>query len=262
MSDIGGHLRQLRIRMGLTQNQLANALGLSGNSLISRVESGRVKPTSTLLNGMASFFDQDLEALSAMTSSGDDVQELLHAELSAMARESTRARTRLVETVDALVTDFDIHQQTLSNFLVASKLNLVWSLPRKLKRERQADTVWVLSPRLESEANIPSVRAAVASNLASGSVYRYLIPAQENVLAEARVLCHENAGGNLEVRTTDPNIFLFTIETVIYDPGTPTRMGLMVAPTRRPEFDIVLGANSASQFELSFESLWDTAQPI
>jgi len=261
MSDIGNHIRNLRGREGLTQTQLGLALGLSGNSLVSRIESGRVVPTPRVLAAVAEFFDQDLEALTAMATTADG-GSILHSELSAMADEANRARDSLSVAVTELVQEFDAHQENLSNFLMASKLNLVWSLPRKLKRERQARTVWVLSPALESETHAPGVRATVSRNLANGVRYRYLIPNSEPALGRARALLEEFGNGPLEIRTAPDMVFAFTIETVIYDAGSQRRLSLMVAPTRRPEFDIVLGANTADGFERSFSTHWNGGRRV
>jgi transcriptional regulator with XRE-family HTH domain len=262
MSTIGNHLRSLRNRAGLTQTQLAAAIGLSGNSLISRIESGSVSPTPGVLNSLAKFYNQDLEALIAMTTAESQTHGVLHGELAAMADESSRARDRLNASVDQLLGEFDQHQRALTNFMMASKLNLVWSLPRKLKRERQAKSVWVLSPELESETNVPGIRATVGGNIGRGVEYRYLIPDREPVLERAQGLMKEFADGPLKIRVAPTSLFDFTIETVIYDPGSKRRLSLMVAPTRRPEFDIVLGSDAADRFEESFSTWWETARAV
>lgn len=262
MPAVGDHLRNLWSRAGLTQIQSAQVIGLSGNSLISRIESGSVSPTASMLNALAEFFDQDFEALMAMSTAETHTHAVLHSELSAMADEASRARDHLNSTVEGLLGEFDQHQQALTSFMIASKLNLVWSLPRKLKRERQAKSVWVLTPALESETNIPGIRATVGDNLGRGVGYHYLIPEREIALERARVLCDEFENGPLEIRVAPTSLFDFTIETVIYDPGSKRRLSLMVAPTRRPEFDIVLGSDAADRFEQSFSIRWDEARAV
>ena len=81
MSRIGAHLRNLRQRAGLTQTQVGEAIGLSGNSLVSRIESGRVPPTERVLAALARLYDQDVEALSALANASED-GSMLHSELS------------------------------------------------------------------------------------------------------------------------------------------------------------------------------------
>ncbi len=262
MSNIGNHLRHLRNRAGLTQNQLANAIGLSGNSLISRIESGRVSPTPSVLNALAKFYVLDLEVFLSLTASEPHGGGILDSELKAMADDAARARARLDQTVGQLLEEFESHQNTLTQFMMASKLNLVWSLPRKLKRERSAGEVWILSPSLASETDIPQIRVTVESNLKRGVRYRYLIPAMPAVEQRAKALLTSFVGTSLEIRVAPLAVFEFAVETVIYDPGKARRMGLMVAPTRRPEFDIVLGAETAARFESSFARIWSESDPV
>ena len=262
MSTLGQYVQTLRRQAGLTQAQLAQAIGLSGNSLVSRIESGRSLPSAAVISALARFFDRDPETLTAMLADADDTHTTIHSELSAMAQEADRARARLRESAEQLLNEFDEHRETLSHFLVASKLNLVWALPRKLNRERQANTVWVLSPALESETSVPGVRTTVASNLAQGVRYSYLIPDDPVVIERATRLHEELNSPHIEFRLGSATLFAFAVETVIYDAGTTRRLSLMVAPTRRPEFDIVLGAHTASQFEVAFKSGWASAPQL
>mgnify|MGYP002882551100 CR=1 FL=1 len=258
---LGHYLQTLRRQSGLTQGQVAQAIGLSGNSLISRIESGQTTPSTKVINELARLFDQDVEALTARSTQRNDGHAVIHAELDAMAREADLARAQLSTTVTKMLDDFDAHRETLGNFLVGSKLNLVWALPRKLKRERQAQTVWILSPELESETCVPGVRATVANNLARGATYRYLIPNRPEVVHRARDLLTQLGEHSIEFRLGSDALFDFAVETVIYDAETESRLSLMVAPTRRSEFDIVLGTNTADRFEASFSKQW-LAHPI
>lgn len=262
MSTLGQYVQTLRRQAGLTQKQLARAIGLAGNSLISRIESGRTLPSDAVLAALATFFDRDPETLTAMLAEANDAHTAIHSELSAMAQESDRARARLKESAELLLSEFDDHRETLGHFLVASKLNLVWALPRKLKRERQANTVWVLSPALESETSVPGVRTTVASNLVQGVRYSYLIPDDPVVIERACRLRAALSSSCIEFRLGSAALFAFAVETVIYDAGTARRLSLMVAPTRRPEFDIVLGADTADQFEAAFQAAWASARHL
>jgi hypothetical protein len=196
-----------------------------------------------------------------MSGAAQDRHSALHLELDVMAREAARARDKLGESVERMVQEFDDHREVLSNFLVAAKLNLVWALPRKLKREGRAQRVWVLSPALASETDVPEVRTMVKSNLLDGVEYRYLIPERATVIRRAKKLLGE-LKGPIEIRTAPKNLFGFAVETVIYDAGSDERLSLMIAPTRRPEFDIVVGAAAADRFEAAFKAQWRSASPI
>ena len=255
MSEFGTHIRQLRQQMGLTQAALAQGLNLSGNSLISRIESGRVKPTPRMLQLLANFFDRDLEALNALKHASEH-QNGLHDEMNAMTMEANRSRNQLAASVDSLLHEFRAHQESLNDFLVASKLNLLWSLARKLRHERQAKRVWVISPDLESETERPEIRQTVKNNIRAGAEYRYLVPERRGTIQRGQALLHTVGPAGIEIRVAPEIQFAFVIETVLYDPETPRRVGLMVAPTRRPEFDIVLGFQAADSFEGAFKSLW------
>jgi transcriptional regulator with XRE-family HTH domain len=261
MSDFGTHIRQLRQQMGLTQSALAQGLNLSGNSLISRIESGRVKPTPRVIELLAQFFDRDLEALNALKHVSHD-QSGLHGEITAMTMEANRSRDQLAASVDSLLHEFKAHQESLSDFLVASKLNLVWSLSRKLRHERQAKRVWVISPDLESETARPEIKQTVKNNVRGGTEYRYLVPERVDTIQRGRALLDAVGPDRIEIRIAPEAQFAFAIETVLYDPETPRRVGLMVAPTRRPEFDIVLGSQAADSFERAFKDLWASSTTL
>ena len=255
MSSFSEHLRRLRTRAGLTQSALAHAIGLSGNSLISRLESGAVSPSDVVLHKLATFFDQDPEAMLALMQTARPSEDPLFSEVDLMAREAAQARQHLETSVTSLLGEFEEHRDALRDFVSASKLNLVWSLSRKLRRESRANEVWVLSPGLDSETDFPEIRAVVKGNLARGVPYRYLICESGPVLARARDLVAKWKG-QIEIRVAPEPLFEFAVETVIYDPRTQNRVSLMVAPTRRPEFDVVVGAVAADRFEDAFRKWW------
>jgi len=261
MSSIGEQIRRLRTQAGLTQTALAHAIGLSGNSLISRIESGRTPPTDRVLQDVARFFDLDVETLIALRTTSQDSSHSMALELDRVSRDAREAREQLHTAVDRITADLESHRQALSSFLLASKLNLVWSLPRKLKREGRAKEVWVLSPAFASETDVPEIRAVVKANLSRGVAYRYLIPDHPKVIRAAQKF-RQGLSGPFEVRTMPPEFFGFLVETVIYDPGTEERTGLMVAPMKRSEFDIVMGASVAEQYEKSFRRHWRQGRPI
>ena len=261
MSQFGEHLFRLRSRTGLTQSALAQAIGLSGNSLISRLESGKVSPSPAVVRKLAMFFDQDPEAMLALLETDRASQTPFFHEVDRMAMEAEEARDRLETSVTDLLAEFDEHRQALRDFVLASKLNLVWSLSRKLKRESKANAVWVLSPDLDSESDFPEIRAVVRSNLARGVSYRYLIRDSERTVERARELSARWTGP-FSFRLAPDALFAFVVETVIYDPGTAQRMSLMVAPTRRPEFDVVAGVGVAERMEKAFRSWWPRGKPV
>jgi transcriptional regulator with XRE-family HTH domain len=261
MSALGQQIRRLRTQAGLTQNALAQAVGLSGNSLISRIESGRTHPTDRVLSDLARFFDLDTEALLALRTTESDSGHSMSLELDRMSQEARKAREKLHATVDEISEQLEGHREVLSTFLLASKLNLVWSLPQKLKREARAQCVWVLSPSLVSETQIPEIRAVVKANLSRGVSYRYLIPDRAKVIRAVQKF-QRGLPMPMEVRAVRPELFSFVVETVIYDPQTEERTGLMVAPMKRAEFDIVLGASAAEQYERAFVRYWRDARRV
>ena len=89
-----------------------------------------------------------------------------------------------------------------------------------------------------------------------GVQYRYLVPKRERANARAGSLQKAYDGLPIEFRISTAETFHFSVETVLCDAGTDRRLGLMVAPTKQPEYDIVLGSETASRFQDSFESCW------
>ena len=64
--ELGKKIRQLRLRAGLTQEQLASALGLGPQS-VSKWETGAAMPDITLLPGLAETFGVTIDDLFDMT---------------------------------------------------------------------------------------------------------------------------------------------------------------------------------------------------
>ncbi|MCA9666413.1 MAG: helix-turn-helix transcriptional regulator [Myxococcales bacterium] len=285
VSHLGKQIRGLRKRIGLTQAQLAAQCGLSGNSMISRVESGAMLPSEALLSHLASALGVERDALALLS---DDPGEaaLAESELAALAADAGAARARLQALVSEVTAELETHHESLAAFVGASRLGLVWTLERKLRRERRARAVWVMTPDLGVDLALPQVLAVVRANIASGTRYRYLLPDTARMQRRAAKLraaltpegdVNETTAtpaataangdtpgqGDLEIRVTDASAFDFALETVLYDPkDRARRLGLLVAPTRRREIDAVLDSEAASRFERAFTRRWRTARPV
>ena len=63
--DIGSHIRKCRLKKGITQEQLAEVLGVSAQA-VSRWENNTAYPDITLLPGLAIYFDTTADALVGM----------------------------------------------------------------------------------------------------------------------------------------------------------------------------------------------------
>ncbi len=63
--NIGEHVRKLRLKKGITQEQLAEVFGVSAQA-VSRWENGAAYPDITLLPGLAIFFDTTVDAIVGM----------------------------------------------------------------------------------------------------------------------------------------------------------------------------------------------------
>ena len=63
--NIGEKLKQLRIQKGLTQEQLAEVLGVSSQA-IGRWDNNTSYPDITLLPGLAIFYDTSVDAIVGM----------------------------------------------------------------------------------------------------------------------------------------------------------------------------------------------------
>jgi transcriptional regulator with XRE-family HTH domain len=76
VADFGRNLRDLRRARGMTQAQLAAAVGLSASSkgYISELELGRKMPTTTLLIRLARYFSVSVDALLGETTAPGDEQ--------------------------------------------------------------------------------------------------------------------------------------------------------------------------------------------
>jgi transcriptional regulator with XRE-family HTH domain len=259
LRDFGNHLADLRRRRGLTQVQLAQRLGLKGNAFISRLEREHAFPSDRLLKRLARALETEesllrlgVEAATASRSPPGFVQLL--------GEDVDRAREGLKARLDLLMSNLDAYQEQVSSVLHAGRMNLVWGRAQKLAFEATATDVWVVSPELSTELGWPELLQTVRGRLAAGASYRYLIPRQRVPMGRARKL--QAALGRqrgLEIRTASPELFAFAVELVLYNPTDASRrLGLMVAPTRQPEFDLVLGPHLLQRFARAAERSWRT----
>ncbi len=132
-------LRQLRLRAGYTQAQIAAALGLRGKgnfNLISRLECGRVKNPSLRLI---------LDFLRACNASLDDIKPFLSAELSEPLKvpERSSSRTRLPEEIVESPADLQLRKQAgywklqqKVEQLLHQELNAIGAPPLSGERQR------------------------------------------------------------------------------------------------------------------------------
>ena len=79
MNDFGRNFKELRLRKGLTQDQIASLLGVS-KSRISMYETGNRRPSFEMLELISDFFNVDMNILlgsdSSVFSSSDQVDSL------------------------------------------------------------------------------------------------------------------------------------------------------------------------------------------
>ncbi|MGD8282389.1 MAG: helix-turn-helix transcriptional regulator [Gemmatimonadota bacterium] len=257
-ADFGAQIRRLRQRAGWTQTRLAEALDLSGNSMISRIESGSVRPSERIIDALAHTFGVERESLTMFLNREDAAPG--PAEI--LRRDANDARARISGAVDGLLADIAGHRDALSTFFAASRLNLVWTLERKLRRESEANEVWVVTPDLKVDLSVPEIHAVVRENVRRGCRYRYLIPDTKRMRKEARrLLAAIPERGEPQIRA-DHVGFDFAFEMVLYDQGTDAQLGLLVAPTRRPEFDIVLGRAATRNLRRAFRRRWPAASEV
>lgn len=253
MTSLGGRLAALREERGLTQTQVARAVGLSGNAFVSRLERGTVLPSPRLQRKLAALFGVSAALLRErveIEATGAREQSLLDA----VDAEVARLRERLGAEVDGLCGAFLEHRARLADTMRASRVQLLWSREQKISFEAGAREVWVVSPDLALD--VGPLREVVAANLARGARYRYLVPDT----AAARRRARDLPGG--EVRTRPLDAWRFVLEVVLYEPRDPRRrLGLMVAPSPRAEMDCVLGPAHASRFAESFQRAWKMAAP-
>ena len=75
--EFGQALRQMRSAKGMGLKQLAPDLGVT-HSYLSKLEHGRVRPSSDLVDRVAAYFDEDADALLLAASRvPDDVLQIL-----------------------------------------------------------------------------------------------------------------------------------------------------------------------------------------
>lgn len=259
---LGDMVRQLRIERGLSQVQLALRLGLSGNAYVSRIERGAVLPSGPMQRRLADELGVE-PALLAARVSRESHGSTATALLSDIGQAFEGARARFADEVEALSRSLGEHQVRLAHTLRLSELQLLWGLADKLAYEATVQSAWVLSPDLELDASNAELREVVRKNLERGVEYRFLVPAARGVLRRARVLrslLPRSTG--LEVRVLAVANPLLVTEVVLYDARSDHRLGLMVAPTERPDVDCVLSAPHARRLVHAYATAWRAARPL
>jgi hypothetical protein len=129
--------------------------------------------------------------------------------------------------------------------------------------EARAREVWIVSPDLSLDVGAGAMREVVARNLSRNIPYRYLIPDIPPVRSRARRLLAESpAGGHLEIRCRPRAEWSFVVEIALYDPTSPRRVGLMLAPSVRSETDCLLSPRHTARFCQAFARQWAGARPV
>lgn len=259
---LGDMVRQLRIERGLTQKQLAKKVGLRGNAFISRIERGSALPSVPMQRRLADVLGVEAALLAARVSR-ESHGSTATALLADIGQAFDGARQRFANELDALSRSLAEHQVRLAHTLRLSELQLLWGLPDKLAYEATVHTAWVLSPDLVLDASNAPLRAVVAQNLARGVEYRYLVPNQRAVIRRAQQMLRDApAGANVRMRVMEQVVPLLVTEVVLYDARSERRLGLMVAPTERPDVDCVLSAAHAHRLVRAFDAAWRSAKAV
>ncbi len=248
----------LRRGRGLTQAEVARAVGLNGNAVISRLERGALLPSAKLQERLSRLFGLPLAVLrDRVDAEATGARE--QSVLDAVDDEVQRLRGVLAAETEALVAELGQARARLAETLLASRVQLMWSREQKVAHEAAAKSIWVVSPDLRLD--VGPLRPVVAANLARGASYRYLVPAAPRALARAQALLR--LGGALEVRATPPDGWRFVLEVVLYDVrSAKRRLGLMVAPSARAETDCVLSPAHVRRFAAEFERAWSAARRV
>jgi len=257
---LGELIARLRRGAGLSQGELARAVGLRGNSYVSRVERGSVVPSDRLTRRLAFALGVELSTLETAAGQANASSELVPF-FGELEVEVARMRRLLEAEVRSLGHQIEHYRDRVASALRSSRLNIVWSEQEQLAYEAGARQVWVVTRELKSELRSNELRAVVAKNLARGARYRYLVPDTPPVRRRADKLL-EIVGdrGELEVRLLPPKLFAFATDAVLYDADDARRkLGLVVAPTPRTEYDFVMGRAYLRRFVMSFRSTWRTA---
>lgn len=106
MSSLGSRIRELRLKKGMTQAQLAE--GLCTPSMISQIESGRARPSYEILSNIASRLEIPLEVLVAKVE-----WNMQHLSMYKMSRAMMGARDYLV-AVELLSELLEVHDPSIS----------------------------------------------------------------------------------------------------------------------------------------------------
>jgi len=257
---LGELIARLRRGAGMSQTELARAAGLKGNSYVSRVERGAVVPSDRLTRRLAFALGVEVSTLETAVGQASASSELVpfFGELEA---EVARMRKLLEGEVRSLGDRIEHYRDRVASALRSSRLNIVWSEQEQLAYETDARQIWVVTRELKSELRSNELRAVVAKNLERGARYRYLAPDTPAVRRRAeRLRGMVGERGDLEVRLLSPRLFAFATDAVLYDADDPRRkLGLVVAPTPRTEYDFVMGRAYLRRFATSFRRHWRSA---
>ncbi|MEW5738222.1 MAG: helix-turn-helix transcriptional regulator [Myxococcota bacterium] len=260
--SLGDMLRQLRVERGLTQQQVARRLGLSGNAVISRLERGVVLPSEALRRKLARLLGVE-PALLATRVQRESRGATATALLADLSTAFDAAHQQLEGELGALRRSLAQHQARIAHVLTLSELQLLWGLPDKLAYEATVKSAWVVTPDLLLDVQRDALRKVVRDNVARGVEYRYLVPPSPGVLQRARRFLKDfGPKAPVEVRSAPADGLMFLSEVVLYDALTPQRLGLMVAPTARSDVDCVLSPVHAARLARGFQEVWRTAARV
>jgi transcriptional regulator with XRE-family HTH domain len=260
--SLGDMLRQQREERGLTQTQLARALGLRGNAFVSRMERGTALPSVAMQAQLAKALGVDASLFAVRVA-----REASHSTSTALLADISQAFANVQNDLQGEMTRLSHslaqHQSRIAHLLRMSEMQLLWGLSDKVAFEGTIRSAWVVSPDLELDSNDEAVRSTVRTNLARGVEYRYLIPRQRAVVARAkRMLQEHHQVPSLQVRTLPAAHAMLITEMVVYEAGTSERLGLMVAPTARTDVDCVLSRIHAERLERAFAHAWRHAAVV
>ncbi len=174
-----------------------------------------------------------------------------------------QARTHFARELDAMSDSMRTHQARIANTLRVAELQLLWDADDKIAYEATVRTVWVLSPDLQLDTQNSKLQRVVKDNLARGVRYRYLVPHDATAMKRARALLRTvPSQGDIQVRVLPPAAVVMLTEVTLYDATTPQRLGLMIAPTQRPDVDCVLSAAHTNNFVHAYRLAWKGARAL
>ena len=162
MIFIAENLRRLRLAHGLTQEELAASLGVSGQA-VSRWETGSVCPDIELLPGLANFFNVSLDELCGMEKlrSPGTLRHIFDEECSKRASgdiqgaiETLRAGLRLFPDEPGLLGELALNLTLAGEISEATGVSerlLKMNCPRKIAATTAANLVWLYKSGGEPE---------------------------------------------------------------------------------------------------------------